>query len=120
MRYFRYFSDELGDQLAIIKQSIPSGTGTTSVNIALELAKVEVVVNNSIKIPYTESKTNLGYYYAPKDFAAEPNKTYQLLITTAKGQKFQSKIEKLTKGSLIKNVYQKLILNDINAIARQL
>ena len=100
-------SDEPTDQIIIIKESSPNLGGTSSSIIGLENAKVEIQVNGAEKIAFTESKINLGNYIGPVNFKAELNKTYQLLITTAKGKKYQSKIEKLIKGSEIKKVYQK-------------
>ncbi|MES2794383.1 MAG: DUF4249 domain-containing protein [Bacteroidota bacterium] len=100
-------SDEIGDQFIIVKESKPNLSGTSSSIIALEKATVEIQVNGSEKMPFTESATSPGNYLGPQNFKAEPNKTYQLLITTAQGKKFQSKIEKLTKGSEIKKIYQK-------------
>ncbi len=100
-------SDENVDQIIIIKESSPTISGTSSTIIGLENAKVEIQVNGSEKIPFIESKINLGNYIGPQNFKAELNKTYQLLITTAQGKKYHSKIEKLIKGSEIKKVYQK-------------
>jgi Domain of unknown function (DUF4249) len=104
-------SDENGEQTIIIKQSTPNLQGLSSSIIPLEKAKVEILVNGAEKIPYIESVVNPGNYIGPANFKAELNKTYQLLITTAAGKSFQSKIEKLKKGSEIKKTYQKLELN---------
>lgn len=100
-------SDEIGDQIIIIKQSSPNLTGSSSQIIGLEKANVEILVNNTEKIQFTESTVNLGNYIGPPNFRAVFGNTYQLLITTAQGQKFASKIEKIKKGSEVKKVYQK-------------
>lgn len=100
-------SDEIGDQIIIIKQSTPNLTGSSSQIIGLEKANVEILVNNTEKIQFTESTVNLGNYIGPPNFRAVLGNTYQLLITTAQGQKFASKSEKIKKGSEVKKVYQK-------------
>lgn len=104
-------SDEIGDQIIIIKQSTPNSDGGSSSIVALEKATVEVLINDSEKITFIESTVNPGNYNGPANFRAEPNKTYKLLITTAQGKKYQSKAEKLTKGSEIKKVYQQFVVN---------
>jgi Domain of unknown function (DUF4249) len=101
-------TDEIEDQVVILKLSIPNKNGISSTNIGVERAKVEVLVNNTERINYTESKINLGYYYAPANFKAEIGKTYQLIIVTADGRKFQSSIEKVNPGTSIKKASQKL------------
>ncbi len=103
-------SDELVDQIIIIKQSTPNLNATSSQIIGLEKANVEILVNNTEKIQFTESTVDLGNYIGPKNFRAVAGNTYQLLITTAQGQKFASKIEKFTKGSEIKKVYQNFVV----------
>ncbi len=100
-------SDEPIEQTIILKQSTPNLGGTSSSIVPLEKALVEISVNGSEKIAFTESALDPGNYVGPLNFKAELTKTYQLLITTAQGRKFQSKIEKLKKGSEIKKIYQK-------------
>jgi Domain of unknown function (DUF4249) len=100
-------TDEAEAQTVIIKQSTPNLNGTSSSIIGLEKATVEVQINGTEKIQFVESNVNLGNYDGPPNFKAELGKTYQLFITTAQGKKFQSKVEKLLKGSAISKVYQK-------------
>ncbi len=104
-------TDEPDDQNVIIKQSSPNPDGTSSYILPFEKANVEIVVNGTDRKQFIESKVDPGNYVGPKGFMAEPNKSYQLIITTGTGKKFESTVEKMVKGSPIKKVYQKLLVN---------
>jgi hypothetical protein len=99
-------TDTPGEQTIIIKESIPNGDGNSSTVFGLEKALVEIEVNGTEKVLFTESKTTKGNYDGPKNFKADLNKTYRLLVTTAQGKKYQSSLEKIKPGNEIKKVYQ--------------
>ncbi len=101
-------SDEIGDQYIILKENKANSNGKAVSIVPLEKAKVEVVVNNSERVLYSENPADPGNYLAPKNFTAKLNNKYKLEFTTANGTKFHSDIETLIKGTEIKNVYQKL------------
>ncbi len=101
-------TDEADQQIIIVKESKILTTNKVSAVVPLQKCTVEILVNGSTKISFTENSNDPGSYLGPFGFKAVLNNTYQLIVKTPFGKTFKSKIEKLEKGVEIKNVYQKL------------
>ena len=87
----------------LINQSISNGTNVLSNPI--NGCKVEIIVNNSIRVLLTE--TEPGVYLPPVDFIGIAGNSYQLVIKTPDGKNYESSVEKIVASPPIKNVYQK-------------
>lgn len=101
-------TDETGPQYIFLKESKLVSNNKVSSNVPLENCKVSVVIDGKDKIQFLEKENEPGSYLSPSNFKIEPNKTYQLVFSTAKGEEFESSLERLEKGAEIKKVYQKL------------
>jgi hypothetical protein len=91
-------------QVKLIK-TIPSAS--SSINTPMTGATVNIIVNDTQKIKFTESEeANSGNYISEIEFAAEANKTYQLEIVLPDGSKYISSKEKLLNVTPITKAYQ--------------
>lgn len=103
-------TDEADQQIILLKESKILTTNKVSTIVPLQKCIVEVLVNNTQAVQFLENENDPGSYLGPEGFKAEANKTYQLIVKTGLGKVFKSTIEKLEKGTEVKNVYQKLAI----------
>ncbi len=79
-------------------------TESSSISITpVKNASVEVLINNSTIIKFTESKTDAGTYFGPLNFVAVVGQKYQLKIIRENGIAYQSDIQQLPKYKSFEN-----------------
>jgi Domain of unknown function (DUF4249) len=94
-------SNETGLSPVLIKESLPSETGSSRL-LPIRGATVFIVVNGTTKIQLKEETE--GAYYFDKNFKAEIGNRYQLQFSTTDGNSYESNEELLPVGVPIKQV----------------
>ncbi len=73
-------------------------------------ANVKIVEDNGTEYFFEEAEP--GKYLSTNAFGTQPNKSYQLLITTNNGRSYSSKTTQLTQITQIDNLYASRMIND--------
>lgn len=100
-------SNETSLSPLLIKESVPSPTGGSNINLISGL-KVSVIVNGTTTINLSEKEE--GKYFFDESFQGIIGNTYQLRFITPDGNNFESKSEKLEDVTPIEKVYNTLDL----------
>lgn len=102
-------TDSSEEQVVSITESVSLSRNVASIPVLK--ATVELEVNGTTKIPFTEQ--GLGKYALPKSFQAKAGNTYKLLFTKADGTKYESGIDKMFSVPEIIKVHDKFVFNGI-------
>lgn len=81
----------------------------TAFNEPIQNAKVELIINNTKRILFTEKTA--GRYVLPTSFKLAIGEQYQLVFTTSNGKKYESGIEKLISVPEIVKVHDEFEVN---------
>src|SRR6218665_336718 len=87
-------------------------------NVPILNLKVEVIVNGSETINFTEKGG--GNYALPFSFRIQPGSTYQLRFQKTDGTIYESSIEKTTKVAAIKRIFDQFESNGIKGELRDI
>tara|TARA_R100000306_G_scaffold12131_2_gene14101 strand:- start:5618 stop:6835 length:1218 start_codon:yes stop_codon:yes gene_type:complete len=74
-------------------------------------AQVTVLDETGTQYTFVESPETAGKYVSTSAFSAQPNRNYQLKITTASGRNYESEAVQLPEGTQIDNLYAEENIN---------